>query len=90
MVDSTLLETLERLTPGEQKTMLAVAEFLKSRRSAETDSQGSAEALFAELRAELLTGEPRFNTSDEGLSPARLAARRFMRENPTLMRLLAQ
>ena len=29
------------------------------------------------------------NAPDEGLSPARIAARRFMREHPTLMRLLA-
>ena len=33
---------------------------------------------------------PRFDASDESLSPGRIAARRFMRENPALMRLLAQ
>jgi hypothetical protein len=33
---------------------------------------------------------PKFDTPGEGLSPARQAARRFMRENPELMRLLAQ
>jgi hypothetical protein len=86
MVDVALLETLELLTPGEQKAILAVAEFLKSRREDEASAGALTEALLAELPA----GEPRFNTPDEGLSPARMAARRFMRENPTLMRLLAQ
>lgn len=86
MLDVALLETLELLTLDEQKAILAVAEFLKSHRGDETQARLLTEALLAELPAE----EPRFNTSDEGLSPARLAARRFMRENPTLMRLLAQ
>jgi hypothetical protein len=87
MVDSALLETLERLTPAEQKAILAVAEYLKNRRVEGADPETVADALLAELP----TGEqPTFTTSDEGLSPARLAARRFMRENPALMRLLAQ
>ena len=86
MVDVALLETLELLTPSEQKAILAVAEFLKSRRDGEASARGLTEALLAELP----TGEPRFHTPDEGLSPARMAARRFMRENPNLMRLLAQ
>jgi len=86
MVDVALLETLELLTVGEQKAILAVAEFLKSRRNEEGSAQLLADAILAELPAD----EPRFNTPDEGLSPARKAARRFMRENPTLMRLLAQ
>lgn len=87
MVDSALLETLERLTPAEQKAILAVAEYLKNRRGEGVDPQAAADALLAEFPA----GEqPGFTTSDEGLSPARLAARRFMRENPSLMRLLAQ
>lgn len=82
MVDTALLATLERLTPAEQKAVLAVAEFLKSHRAAE-DQSG---ALISELQSD----GPEFATPDEGLSPARLAARRFMRENPVLMRLLAQ
>lgn len=83
MVDATLLETLELLTPPEQKALLAVAEFLKSRREDDTNAQALAEALLAE-------GEPGFQTPDDDLTPARMAARRFMRKNPTLMRLLAQ
>jgi hypothetical protein len=86
MVDAALLETLELLTPGEQKAILAVAEFLKNTRGNQPDSRELSEALIAELPA----SEPQFATPDEGLSPARLAARRFMRENPSLMRLLAQ
>lgn len=86
MVDVALLETLELLTPAEQRAMLAVAEFLKSRRTDGADALVDTEALLAELPSR----EPRFSAPDEGLSPARLAARRFMRENPTLMRLLAQ
>jgi hypothetical protein len=89
VVDVALLETLELLTAAEQRAMLAVAEFLQSRRADGADALVDTEALLAELPA----GEPRFSEPDEGLSPAspaRMAARRFMRENPTLMRLLAQ
>lgn len=86
MVDVALLEALELLTPSEQKAILAIAEFLKNRREDEASARVLTEALLAEVSAP----EPRFHTPDEGLSPARLAARRFMRENPTLMRLLAQ
>ncbi|MEP7354635.1 MAG: hypothetical protein ABI824_15515 [Acidobacteriota bacterium] len=86
MLDAALLETLESLTPGEQKAILAVAEYLTNRRIQGAGSNGESEALLEELHA----GEPRFATRDEDLSPARRAARRFMRENPALMRLLAQ
>jgi hypothetical protein len=86
MVDMALLETLELLTPAEQKAILAIAEYLKNRRADGADARVLTEALLAELP----TGEPRFSSPDEGLSPARRAARRFMRENHTLMRLLAQ
>lgn len=86
MVDTALLETLELLSPAEQKAVLAVAEYLKNRRQDGVDAGGLAEALLAELP----TGEPQFRGADEGLSPARVAARRFMRENPALMRVLAQ
>ncbi len=86
MVDTALLETLELLSPAEQKAVLAVAEYLKNRRQDGMDAGGLAEALLAEFQ----TGEPRFRVTDEGLSPARIAARRFIRENPALMRLLAQ
>jgi hypothetical protein len=86
MLDVALVETLELLTPVEQRAILAVAEFLKRWRADGADARVLIEALLAELPA----GEPHFNTPDEGLSPARIAARRFMRENPTLMRLLAQ
>ena len=86
MVDTTLLETLELLSPADQKAILAVAEYLKNRRTDGTDARGLTEALLAELPA----GEPRFNGPDEGLSPARITARRFMREHPALMGLLAQ
>lgn len=86
MVDSALLETLELLTPSEQKAILTVAEFLKKRR----EDGVSAAAITESLLAELPSGEPHFRTPDEGLSPGRMAARRFMRENPTLMRLLAR
>lgn len=86
MVDTALLETLELLSPAEQKAVLAVAEYLKDRRSEGVDAGDLAEALLAELPA----GEPRFMATDDGLSPARMAARRFMREHPALMRLLAQ
>lgn len=82
-MEATLLETLELLSPAEQKAVLALAEYLKNRRA---EGLEVAEALLAELPA----GEPRFSAADEGLSPARIAARRFMRENPALMRLLAQ
>jgi len=83
MVDTALLEALELLTPAEQKAVLAVAEYLKSQRLAGETTQDQAEALIAEM-------PPHFTTTDDGLSPARLAARQFMRENPALMRLLAQ
>ena len=86
MVDTALLETLELLTPVEQKAILAIAEYLKSRRADGANVRVLADALLAELPA----GKPRFDTPDEGLSPARRAARRFMRENPKLMHLLAQ
>lgn len=86
MLDSALLETLERLTPAEQKAILAVAEYLTTHRTEGVPPQTSIEALLAELPS----GPPQFTTPDEGLSPARLAARRFMRDNPSLMRLLAQ
>ena len=85
MVDTALLETLELLTPIEQKAILAIAEYLKGRRADGANARVLTEALLAELPA----GDPRFNTPDEGLSPARRAARRFIRENPTLMHLLA-
>ena len=81
-----LLETLELLTPGEQEAILAFAEFIKSRR----DNEDSARALTEALLADLPAGKPRFSTPDEHLTPARRAARRFMRENPKLMRLMAQ
>ena len=86
MVNAALLETLEQLTPVEQKAILTVAEYLKSRRADGANAQELTEAMLAELP----TAEPRFTSPDEGLSPARQAARHFMRENPTLMRLLAQ
>ena len=82
MVDTALLQTLELLTPVEQKAILAIAEYLKSRRADAPNLQVLTEALLAEL--------PAGDTPDEGLSPARRAARRFMRENPKLMHLLAQ
>jgi hypothetical protein len=82
MLDGALVDTLERLTPAEQKTILALADYIVLRRSA--GEEATAESLLAELQ------EPRFSTPDEALSPARQAARRFMRENPALMRLLAQ
>ena len=86
MVDTALIETLELLTPVEQKAILTIAEYLKSQRASGVHASGLAEALLAELP----NGEPHFSSPDEGLSPARIAARRFMRENSTLMRLLAQ
>lgn len=86
MLDSALLEALELLSPTEQKAILAVAEYLKGRRTEGAQPGTETEALLAELPK----GQPRFTTPDEGLSPARQAARRFMRENPSLMRLLAQ
>lgn len=79
-MDGTLIDALERLSPAEQQAILTIAEYIERRRA----SGGAVESLLAELR------EPRFSTPDEGLSPARQAARRFMRENPVLMRLLAQ
>jgi hypothetical protein len=86
MVDSALLQALELLTPDEQEAVLAVAEYLKNRRASAEAPSTPAAALLAELH----TSEPHFATKDHGLSPARQAARRFMRENPALMRLLAQ
>jgi hypothetical protein len=86
MVDSELLAALDLLTPGEQKALLAVAEYLKTRRDRDENEQTAMESIVAELAE----GPPEFGSSDEGLSSARRAARRFMRENPTLMRLLAQ
>jgi hypothetical protein len=86
MLDSALVQALELLTPDEQEAILAVAEYLKHQRGGRAEPPGAAAALLAELA----TGEPRFATPDLELSPARQAARRFMRENPTLMRLLAQ
>lgn len=86
MVDRALLETLELLTPAEQKAILAVAEYLKDRRADGANPRQVTEALLAELP----TGEPRFTKSDDDLSPARQIARRFMRENPVLMHLLAR
>lgn len=80
MLDGALIDTLERLSPAEQKAILTIAEYIERRRS----SGGVVESLLAEI------SEPRFSTPDEGLSPARQAARKFMRENPVLMRLLAQ
>ena len=86
MVDTALLETLEELSPVEQQVLLAVAEYLKNRRADGADARAITEALLAELPGDAT----RFDASDEGLSPGRIAARRFMRENPALMRLLAQ
>lgn len=86
MVDTALLDILERLTPAEQLAIRAVAEYLTSHRAGGMSPGVAAEALLEELPK----GEPRFTTPDEGLSPARRAARRFMHENPSLMRLLAQ
>ena len=85
-MDTALLETLELLTPAEQKVIPAIAEYLKSRRAEAAEARVLTEALLAEIPG----GEPRFATPDEGISPARRAARRFMRENPTLMHPLAQ
>ena len=86
MVDSALLETLELLDPAEQKAILAVAEYIKGQRAEGVQPGTVTEALLAELPKD----QPHFATPDEGLTPARQAARRFMRENPSLMRLLAQ
>ena len=86
MVDSALLETLELLTPHEQRAVLAIAEYLKNERARGVEPVLTTGALLAELPHT----EPRFATPDEDLSPARQAARRFMRENPSLMQLLAQ
>jgi hypothetical protein len=86
MADTELMAALTKLTAEEQKALLAIAEYMKSHRSEGSD----ARSLAAELLAELLNGEPRFRGPDEGLSAARIAARRFMRENPALMHLLAQ
>jgi hypothetical protein len=86
MLDTALLEALERLTPSEQQAILTVAKFLKGRNEDGVGAQALTDAVLAELPA----SEPRFHSTDEGLSPARLAARRFMRENPALMRLLAR
>ena len=86
MVDTALLETLELLSPAEQQAILAVAEYLKNRRTDGADARAITEALLAELPA----GAPQFDAPDQGLSVGRIAAGRFMRENPALMRLLAQ
>jgi len=86
MVDSALLQTLELLTPDEQAAVLAVAEYLKHQRGGGAEPSTAPAALIAELDE----SEPRFASRDMALSPARQAARRFMRENPMLMRLLAQ
>jgi hypothetical protein len=85
MVDTALLDTLERLTPGEQKALLAVAEYIVGSRNV-----SGAGALADAIIAEIPGNAPQFDTPDQDLSPARRAARRFMRENPELMRLLAQ
>ena len=87
MLDTALLTTLELLTPAEQKSIQALAEFLKSQRA---EGAIVRQAAVEDLLAELPMREPQFSTSDDGLSPARLAARRFMRENPALMHLLAR
>ncbi len=63
-----------------------MAEYLIGKRSQDCERGAIAEAVTQEFSS----GELRFNAPDEGLSPARLAARRFMRENPELMRLLAR
>jgi hypothetical protein len=86
MLGSALLKSLELLTPAEPKAIRAIAEYLLCQRAEGSPPESAAAALLAELPQ----GEPRFATPDEGLSPARLAARRFMRENPSLIRLLAQ
>src|SRR6516225_6192603 len=75
MVDPSLQETLESLSPAEQKAILAVAEYLKRRRTGGQHPQQETEALIQELSI----GEPIFATPDGGLPPARRAARRFMR-----------
>ena len=49
MVDSALLEALELLTPAEQKAILAIAEYLKSRRAEAGETRVLPEALLAEL-----------------------------------------
>jgi len=86
MVDSTLLQALEMLTPDEQEAVRAVAEYLTHQRVGGSEPSKAAAA----LRAELDISDLRFSAPDVGLSPARQAARRFMRQNPMLMRLLAQ
>ena len=77
------MTTLELLTPAEQKAILVVAEYLMSQRTG--GQKSGVEALLEELHLV----EPRFTALDEGLSPERLAALRFMPENPVLMQLLA-
>jgi hypothetical protein len=84
IVDSALLQALELLTSDEQEAVLAVAEYLKHQRGCGSEPSMAAAALLAELG----NNGPSFATPDLELSPARQAARRFMRENPTLMRLL--
>ena len=69
MVDTALLETLELLTPVEQKAILTIAEYLKSWRADGADAPGLTEALLAELPQ----GEPHFSSPGEGL----LLKRRF-------------
>ena len=87
MLDTALLTTLELLTPAEQKAIRASAEYLKSQRD---EGAIGRQAAVEDLLAELPTREPQFSTSGDGLSPARMGARRFMRENPALMHLLAR
>ena len=66
MLDGTLIDTLERLSPSEQEAILTIAEYIEQKRA----SAGTVESLLAELR------EPRFPTPDEALAPARDAAAR--------------
>ncbi len=60
MLDNALVDTLERLTPSEQKAILAVAEYIERQRNA--GSSETAESPLAELQ------EPRFTTPGEALS----------------------
>jgi hypothetical protein len=82
MLDSALPGTLKRLTAAEQKAGLTVAEYIESQRA--SGEKGAAAAIVAEF------ADPLFTDSEENLSPARRAARQFMRENRDLMQLLAQ
>ncbi len=65
MLDAALLEALELLTHSEGKVILAVAEYLKSRRAEGVDLEAATEAMLAELSQ----GEPHFTAPDDGLSP---------------------